>query len=124
MMVLLVALGGGLGAAARYVVDSLVPSGGVDQVPRGTAVVNVSGSLLAGVLVGAVAVGTLGTTPSVVALAGFCGGYTTFSTATLEVVRLAQRGRLWAAAGYWIGTLAMTVAAAGAGAAGTAWLLG
>ena len=49
-MILLVALGGAVGAAARYVVDSLLPDAGPDHVPRGTSAVNLSGSLLAGVV--------------------------------------------------------------------------
>lgn len=123
-MILLVALGGALGAAARYVLDSLLPSGGPDRVPRGTTAVNLSGSLLAGCLVGALAAGALDLRAYVVALAGFCGGYTTFSTASLEAVRLLQRGRAWRAAGYALGSLAGTVTAATLGAAGTAALLG
>lgn len=81
-MILVVALAGGLGAALRYVVDSLVPTGGPDAVPRGTAVVNVSGSFLAGLLGGALAAGALSPAVYAVGVAGFCGGYTTFSTAS------------------------------------------
>lgn len=122
-MIVLVALGGALGAAARYVLDSLLPSGVPVGIPRGTTAVNLSGSLVAGILVGALGAGALGTTAYVVALAGFCGGYTTFSTATLEAVRLVQRGRPARAAGYVLGTLVGTVAAAALGAAGAAWVL-
>ncbi|WP_413451777.1 fluoride efflux transporter CrcB [Georgenia phoenicis] len=116
MTLLLVALGGGLGAAGRYVVDSVLPSGDADRVPRGTTAVNLSGSLLAGVLVGALAAGALDPRAYAVVLAGFCGGYTTFSTASLEAVRLLQRGRHWRAAGYALGSLLGTVAAAALGA--------
>src|SRR5690606_31623086 len=82
-VILVVALAGGLGAALRYVVDSLVPTGAPDAVPRGTAVVNVSGSFLAGLLGGALAAGALSPAVYAVGVAGFCGGYTTFSTASL-----------------------------------------
>lgn len=122
-MILLVALGGAAGAAARYAVDSALPDAGPDRVPRGTSVVNLSGSLLAGALVGALAVGALAPGAYAVAMAGFCGGYTTFSTASLEAVRLVQRGRPGRAAGYVLGMLAGTVAAAALGAGTAAWVL-
>jgi CrcB protein len=46
---------------------------------------------------------------------GLCGGYTTFSTATVESVRLAQSGRMRLALANSLGTLMVTVAAAGLG---------
>lgn len=122
-MILLVALGGALGAAARYLVDSLLPTG-PGRLPRATALVNVSGSFMAGLLVGAVAVGALDVTAYVVALTGCAGGYTTFSTATVEAVRLVREGRTGTAAGYALGTLALTVAAAVAGTGLAGWVLG
>ena len=45
----------------------------------------------------------------------FCGGHTTFSTASFENVRLLQRGAVWQAIGNTIGTTVLTVSAAGAG---------
>ncbi len=123
-MIVLVALAGGLGAALRYTVDALLPAGDVDAVPRGTVVVNVSGSFLAGLLGAALGAGALAPAAYVVGVAGFCGGYTTFSTASLDAVRLLQRGRVGAAAGYACGTLLTTTAAAAAGALVGAWVLG
>jgi len=120
----LVALAGGLGAALRYAVDSAVPDGGPVRVPRGTTAVNLAGSFLAGVCGGALSAGAADPAVYAVAVAGFCGGFTTFSTATLEAVLLLERGQLGRAAGYALGTLAGTVAAAAVGYAGTARLLG
>lgn len=112
MITVLVALAGGLGAAARYVVDTLVPHAGPERPPRGTTAVNLSGALLAGLLAGGLSRGLLDPATAVVALSGFCGGYTTFSTASLEAVRLLQRGRPWRAAGYVVTSLLGTTAAA------------
>lgn len=86
----LAALAGGLGAVARFVVDALVnrrlPN---SPLPAGTLSINISGSFLLGLLTG-LAARHSGLPPALtnIAGAGFCGGYTTFSTASLEVVRL------------------------------------
>ncbi|MFS0705034.1 fluoride efflux transporter CrcB [Cellulomonas sp. 179-A 9B4 NHS] len=117
MTVLLLALAGGLGAAARFVVDGLVRGQVRTSFPWGTVLVNVSGSLLLGVLTGAAAAGAIGPTALVVAGTGFCGGFTTFSTATVETVRLAQDGEVRRAMLNAAGTLAACVAAAAAGVA-------
>lgn len=60
---------------------------------------------------------TAGTTPAwaVVAGVGFLGGYTTFSTASLEAVRLLQARRTGAAMAAELGTAALAAAAAAAG---------
>lgn len=83
-MILLVALAGGLGAAARYTVDGFVTRRSSAPIPLGTWLINVVGSLLLGL-----AVGSLGTseTGRVVGV-GFLGGFTTFSTACVETARL------------------------------------
>ncbi|MDO5736026.1 MAG: CrcB family protein [Propionibacteriaceae bacterium] len=92
MIPLLVGLAGGLGAIARFSLDSWVSSHWDSPLPLGTVVVNVSGSLLLGVLTGwalqsdaSAVLAILGT--------GFLGGYTTFSTASVEAARLARSGR-------------------------------
>lgn len=120
MTVLLVALAGGLGAAARFVTDSLLARRDPFRVPLGTMVINISGSLLLGLLTGLLATGspgTAGATVETVLGTGFCGGYTTFSTASVEAARL------WVAEGSGTGiryaavTLVASVAAAALGLA-------
>lgn len=116
-LVLAVALAGGLGAAARFVVDGAVRGRTAHVLPLATIVVNVTGSLAIGVLNGAALWHGLGPTWLVVAATGFCGGYTTFSTAMIETVRLVQSDEWrWAAANA-LGTLVLCVAAASAGVA-------
>jgi CrcB protein len=58
-----------------------------------TVVINITGSLLLGVLAGAVLFHDQSSTWQTVLGTGFCGGYTTFSTASFETVRLIQQGR-------------------------------
>ncbi len=120
-MIVLVALAGGLGAASRFLVDDLVNrwlrrDGRVQPlVPWATILVNVSGSLLLGLLVGAAAGRALEPDLLTVAGTGFCGGYTTFSTAMVETFRLAQRRRPGLAALSILGSSALCMAAAAAG---------
>ena len=70
-------------------------AGGV--LPWGTIVANVSGSLLIGLVAGGAGEGlrpaALGETARLFLTVGFCGGYTTFSSFSLQTVQLAQAGR-------------------------------
>ena len=102
MTVLLLALAGGLGAVARFVLDGTVTAAlarrdGGARHPVGTTVVNLSGSFLLGVVAGLAAGRLLDARAALVLGTGFLGGYTTFSTAAYETVRLAEQRR-WAAA--------------------------
>lgn len=106
---ILVAVAGGVGAAARLVVDGVISGKTSDRLPWGTAVINVMGSFLLGLVAaidprGAAILGT-----------GFLGGFTTFSTASYETARLALDRRSWSAAGYGLGVLVLAVAAASGG---------
>ncbi len=121
-VLLAVALAGGAGAATRFVVDGLVRARWAGVFPLATVVVNVTGSLLIGLLAGAALFGGLGPTWLAVAATGFCGGYTTFSTAMVETVRLVQADEVRWAVLNAAGTLVTCVAAASAGV-GLAWLV-
>ena len=119
LLLLAVAAGGGAGAALRFVLDGLINTGRQFRLPVGTLIINISGSLLLGLAVGAAA--RLGAIPVAVLGTGVMGGYTTFSTASFETVRLARNGRINAAAVNGLGMLVIAVAAAAAGiAAGSA----
>jgi fluoride exporter len=115
MTLLLVAIGGFFGAIARYLVDFWVVSRGVTRVPLGTLLVNVSGSLGLGLLVGVM--GSTGDPGWVTTLVGtgFLAAYTTFSTWMFEAARLIQRGAVGAAITHVVVTVGAGVAAAAAG---------
>ncbi len=114
-LALAVAFAGGVGAASRLAVDGAVAARRRLAFPLGTTVINVSGSFLLGVLTGAVAARLLPPEWGVILGTGLLGGYTTFSTASLETVRLALAGRWRAAAVNGFGMLVASVAAAAAG---------
>ncbi|WP_299037737.1 CrcB family protein [uncultured Pseudokineococcus sp.] len=117
--VLAVCLAGGLGAVVRVVVDGEVRARTGGRLPWGTAVVNVLGSLLIGVVTGLLG-GPAPVTTTTAALlpvlaTGFCGGFTTFGTAVVEVLRLAEERRPGAAAAAAVVTVGVSTAAAGLG---------
>lgn len=104
MITLITACAGGIGAVARFLVDAAVQQHRRWRFPAGTALVNAAGSLLLGLLYGWA---QHGGSPEALAVfgTGFCGGFTTFSTASVEVVRLRAAERPIAALTYAGGTL-------------------
>lgn len=112
-----VAVAGGLGATARYLGDALLSRLIPARFPWGTLAVNVSGSLLAGVVTGLGLAGNLGVDVEVVVAGGFLGAYTTFSTAMFQAMAQLHDGRRLAAIGNLGGTLLLSVGAAVLGVA-------
>lgn len=117
MTLALIALAGGIGAAARFVVDGVVRSLARTALPLGTIFINISGSLLIGILAGLVMAHQAPESLQLILGTGFLGGYTTFSTASLETVRLVQSGRTGLALLNGVGTMVACVGAAAAGVA-------
>ncbi|WP_104127760.1 fluoride efflux transporter CrcB [Cryobacterium sp. Y57] len=115
LLFLAIAAAGGAGAAARFFLDGLVRSRLGDAFPFGTMIINVSGSLLLGLITGLAMNHLLVPEWSVVLGAGLLGGYTTFSTASFETVRLIQVRRYRAALLNGIGMLGVSVGAAALG---------
>jgi fluoride exporter len=107
--VLLVLLGGMVGAPARYLVDRAVQTRRDSVFPWGTLTVNVAGSAVLGFLLGAHQ--HLGLGSPVVALlgTGLCGGLTTFSTFGYETLRLLEDGAIGEAGLNALGSLLVTV---------------
>lgn len=113
---LVLAIAGGLGAVCRFVLDGVItaraPRAGL---PLGTIVVNVIGSFALGLLTGLASSALLPHEWQLVVGTGFLGGYTTFSTASFETVRLLQERRTGAALANGLGVLVLATAAAALG---------
>ncbi|MGQ0566523.1 MAG: fluoride efflux transporter CrcB [Gemmobacter sp.] len=106
----LVALGGALGSAARYLVGVGAARALGSGFPVATLIVNVAGSFLMGVLV--VALAHLGGNRAAPFLmTGVLGGFTTFSAFSLDAVTLWDRGQATLAAGYVLGSVTLSLAA-------------
>ncbi len=110
-----VALGGALGSAARWLVNERLPHV-MGTFPWSTLIENVTGSLLLGVLLGFVLeVWRPGRYVRAFLGTGVLGGYTTFSTYTADVLALARAGEGPQALVYLVGSLAGGLLAAWAG---------
>src|SRR4051794_12785083 len=115
MLTLVVTVAAGLGAVSRYAVDRVVTRRRRGAFPAGTFLVNVSGSLLLGLVTGFVLHhGTTNDVGTVVG-AGFAGGYTTFSTWAWECLALVETGERRTGAAYGIGSFVAGLVAAAAG---------
>ncbi|WP_114579295.1 fluoride efflux transporter CrcB [Saliphagus sp. LR7] len=90
MEVLLISIGGALGAVLRYVVGQLLDA---QRFPWGTLVVNAVGSFV----LGAVIAGVTNGDALLVVSVGFCGAFTTFSSFSFQTVNLWEQGRRTAA---------------------------
>lgn len=107
-----VAAGGAVGAVTRYLVS--IGSGrlfGTDF-PWGTLIINVTGSFLIGLFAGLFATKwDLPQAARIFLTVGICGGYTTFSTFSLDAWYLVERGETFASAVYMIGSVVLSVGA-------------
>ncbi|WP_396599635.1 fluoride efflux transporter CrcB [Frigoribacterium sp. R86507] len=115
LLVVAVAAAGGIGAAARFVVDGLVKDRLGAAYPWGTTVINVSGSFALGLLTGLALQAVVAPEWKAVLGTGLLGGYTTFSTASVETVRLLAAGRRGAAVANGLGMLVACVGVASLG---------
>ncbi len=90
--VLLVALGGSVGAVVRYLIADAVKTASPLYGATGTLIVNVVGSLLIGLLLGTASEPkTLTESTRLLLVTGFLGGLTTFSSLAHETVRMTSR---------------------------------
>ena len=112
---LLTCVAGGMGAALRLILDGLIRARTTSTYPVGTAVINVTGSFLLGLITGLSASHLATHQWQLVAGTGLLGGYTTFSTASYETVRLIEARRYVAAVFNGLGMLLICTAAAAFG---------
>lgn len=105
--VILVALGGGLGAALRYSVGLWLASKLGPNFPWGTFFVNVTGSFVIGVVLAMVASGQLSSEARLFLAVGLMGGYTTFSSYSYETLTMVSEGRIFPALVNVFGQLAL-----------------
>ncbi|WP_333473537.1 fluoride efflux transporter CrcB [Salinimicrobium sediminilitoris] len=89
--VLLVFIGGGLGSALRFLISKNLNQ--VSSIPLGTLLVNFSGSLLIGLILGlGLKQEMLSPNTTLLLATGFCGGFTTFSAFSFENQALLKAG--------------------------------
>ena len=113
---LIVFLGAGLGGALRHGINQLVARLFASDFPLATLLINVTGSLAMGLLVGWLAFrGEASQHWRLVLATGVLGGYTTFSAFSLDAVLLWERGQPGAAAFYVAGSVAFSLAGLVAG---------
>src|SRR5215475_6692371 len=108
----MVGLGGALGSMARYLIAGWVQPASWTGFPYGIFIVNVTGGLIMGIFTEAMAL-KFHVSPEVRAFltTGILGGYTTFSTFSLESALLIERQAYVSAAGYIVGSALLSIAA-------------
>lgn len=112
-----VAVGGALGSLARYFVATWIGRLSAGSFPLPIFIVNISGSFLMGLWIGAMTLMLPGKAKELHLLiaVGVLGGYTTFSTFSLESYMLLEKGLWLQAATYMAGSVLFSVAALFAG---------
>lgn len=118
----LIGIAGGTGAVVRFLGDRWLTSRIRSTWPFATLAINVSGSFLLAVLTGWCAAHNGYDAWLTVLGTGFLGGYTTFSAASVETMRLIGENRTLTAYAHALGMLLASVAAAGLGWALASWL--
>jgi fluoride exporter len=114
-LALAVGVGGALGAPLRYLIDLWVQERHTGRMPWGTFCVNVIGTFVLGVVLGLVSVGGLADGAAALLGTGLCGALTTYSTFSVEAVRLMEDGRARVALAYVALSLTLGILACLAG---------
>jgi len=93
MIPLWISIAGGTGAVARFITDGLIRTILGRRFPWGTLIINITGSFILGLITGAAMYDHGSVNLKLVVGTGFCGGFTTLSTASFEAVRLIEEKR-------------------------------
>ncbi len=113
-----ISLGGALGTAGRYLLSGYVASLVGETFPFGTLLINVTGSFIIG-LFGALTLPDgryfIAATPRQFVMTGLCGGYTTFSSFSLQTLNLLQDGEFAYAGANIVGSVVLCLLAVWAG---------
>jgi len=106
------AVGGALGSVARYVLGFYFGKALGSMFPWGTLFINITGSFLIGAFAESFAL-RWNADPAmrIFLIVGICGGYTTFSAFSLEVVAMINRGSVAAAASYIASSVILSIGA-------------
>ncbi len=109
----LVAVGGAIGSVGRFWLALVVARITGPHFPWGTILINILGSCAIGWLAGLSVAGRLPHPDSLRAfgMAGICGGFTTFSSFSLQTVELLREGQAWQAAGNAFGSVILCMIA-------------
>lgn len=109
MNFLLVFVGAGLGGMLRHAINMLSLRWLGPNFPWGTFIINITGSIAMGLVVGFLAHRNVpGTELRLFVATGVLGGYTTFSTFSLDTISLWERGEIATAAAYVLGSLLLS----------------
>ena len=112
----LVFIGGGLGASLRHAVNVLCARCLGTAFPWGTFIINISGSLVMGLIAGYLAFrGEATQAWRLFLMTGILGGYTTFSAFSLDTAMLYERGEIGLALFYVLGSVVFSIAGLFAG---------
>jgi CrcB protein len=115
MSLIYVMLGGAFGSGARYLTGRATLSLFGPDFPYGTLAVNLIGGLLMGALVGSLTRSSNAETWRLLLGVGVLGGFTTFSSFSLDAVTMIERGQLGVALGYVAVSVVGSIAALFAG---------
>lgn len=110
-----ISVAGGFGASVRMLFDGTFKAWSPRSTPWSTLLINVAGSLILGLLTGLAGANLLPEGWHLVLGTGFLGGYTTFSTASFETVKLIEERKWGSSLLSGLGTLVFATAAAGLG---------
>jgi CrcB protein len=115
-LILAIAVGSAVGGICRYVLGTVIQSAAHTAFPVGTLVINVTGCFVIGAILRfAIDTAAIGPVVRAFLTAGFCGGYTTFSSYSAESVRLIEAGTYGEAAAYLLGSVGLGLGATYAG---------